>query len=125
MPPVTFPQYLPLVRIFPVAYSPRIIDTQGEEALGVMGAVVIEGPRACGKTSPALQLSRSSVRFDTDENAQELAKQGPLKLTIFVRKGGVEPPRPKAQEPKSCVSANFTTPADPPVYRPHPRSIAS
>jgi hypothetical protein len=28
-----------------------------------------------------------------------------------VRKGGVEPPRPKAQEPKSCVSANFTTPA--------------
>jgi hypothetical protein len=27
----------------------------------------------------------------------------------FVRKGGLEPPRPKAQEPKSCVSANFTT----------------
>ena len=26
-----------------------------------------------------------------------------------VRKGGLEPPRPKAQEPKSCVSANFTT----------------
>src|SRR6476620_2076373 len=26
-----------------------------------------------------------------------------------VRKGGLDPPRPKAQEPKSCVSANFTT----------------
>ncbi len=24
---------------------------------------------------------------------------------------GLEPSRPKAQEPKSCVSANFTTPA--------------
>ncbi len=28
---------------------------------------------------------------------------------LGVRKGGLEPPRPKAQEPKSCVSANFTT----------------
>jgi hypothetical protein len=28
---------------------------------------------------------------------------------LWVRKGGLEPPRPKAQEPKSCVSANFTT----------------
>jgi predicted AAA+ superfamily ATPase len=63
-----------------VAYSPRIIDTQVEEALGVMGAVVIEGPRACGKTSTALQFSRSSVRFDTDENARELAKQSPGSL---------------------------------------------
>ena len=26
-----------------------------------------------------------------------------------VREGGLEPPRYKAQEPKSCVSANFTT----------------
>jgi predicted AAA+ superfamily ATPase len=42
-----------------------------------MGAVVIEGPRACGKTSTALQFSSSSVRFDTDENARELAKQSP------------------------------------------------
>ena len=33
----------------------------------------------------------------------------------LVRKGGVEPPRPKAQEPKSCVSAGFTTPACPPI----------
>jgi hypothetical protein len=33
-----------------------------------------------------------------------------------VRKGGFEPPRPKAQEPKSCVSANFTTRA----WRPLP-----
>gem|GEM_PF-3463993 len=28
-----------------------------------------------------------------------------------MRKVGLEPTRPKAQEPKSCVSANFTTPA--------------
>ena len=28
-----------------------------------------------------------------------------------VRKVGLEPTRPKAQEPKSCVSADFTTPA--------------
>jgi uncharacterized protein len=63
-----------------MVYRPRIIDTQLEEALGVMGAVVIEGPRACGKTSTALQFSRSSVRFDTDENARELANQSPVSL---------------------------------------------
>lgn len=28
-----------------------------------------------------------------------------------MRKEGLEPSRPKAQEPKSCVSADFTTPA--------------
>ena len=28
-----------------------------------------------------------------------------------VREKGLEPSRSKAQEPKSCVSANFTTPA--------------
>jgi hypothetical protein len=32
-----------------------------------------------------------------------------IPLSGYVRKGGLEPPRPKAQEPKSCVSANFTT----------------
>jgi hypothetical protein len=28
-----------------------------------------------------------------------------------VREKGLEPSRPKAQEPKSCVYTNFTTPA--------------
>ena len=40
-----------------------------------------------------------------------------------VRKGGLEPPRPKAQEPKSCVSANFTTRAGWP--RPTPGRTAA
>ena len=35
----------------------------------------------------------------------------PYESTNVVRKEGLEPSRPKAQEPKSCVSANFTTPA--------------
>ena len=63
-----------------MAYSPRIMDAQLKEALGVLGAVVIEGPRACGKTSTALQFSNSSVLFDTDENAKELANQSPQSL---------------------------------------------
>ena len=32
--------------------------------------------------------------------------------TRDVRERGLEPLRSKAQEPKSCVSANFTTPAE-------------
>jgi hypothetical protein len=39
----------------------------------------------------------------------EFPGRGARELCLCVRKGGLEPPRPKAQEPKSCVSANFTT----------------
>ena len=38
---------------------------------------------------------------------------------MCVREGGLEPPRRKAQEPKSCVSANFTTRA----RGPHPEGM--
>jgi hypothetical protein len=34
-----------------------------------------------------------------------------------VREGGLEPPRPKTQEPKSCASASSATRADEPPYR--------
>lgn len=47
------------------------------------------------------------------QRAVKRRNPGPLgpgiPLSGYVRKGGLEPPRPKAQEPKSCVSANFTT----------------
>jgi hypothetical protein len=32
-------------------------------------------------------------------------------MARIVREKGLEPSRPKAQEPKSCVAASYTTPA--------------
>ncbi len=46
-------------------YLPRIVDTQLARALEASGAVVIEGPKASGKTETARQQAASEVRVDT------------------------------------------------------------
>lgn len=52
-------------------YSPRIVDAELTACLGSAGAVVIEGPRACGKTSTARQVAASEVLLDVDESARQ------------------------------------------------------
>lgn len=52
-------------------YAPRVIDERLDYLLSVAGAVVIEGPRACGKTMTAVNAARSAIFLDTAE-AQEL-----------------------------------------------------
>jgi predicted AAA+ superfamily ATPase len=56
--------------IIPSDYQPRIVDLQLTARLSAVGAVVIEGPKACGKTATARQLAASEVLLDVDENAQ-------------------------------------------------------
>jgi len=58
-------------------YRPRITDPQIETLLGAAGAVVIEGPKACGKTESARQFAASEVRLDVDRNAREAASVDP------------------------------------------------
>jgi hypothetical protein len=50
------------------------------ERLTSIGAVLIDGPKGCGKTETALQFARSSVRFDTDPNARALLGLNPAEL---------------------------------------------
>lgn len=52
-------------------YIPRIADAQLQRLLSAMGAVVIEGPKAAGKTETARQVAASEVRLDVDRNARE------------------------------------------------------
>jgi predicted AAA+ superfamily ATPase len=40
--------------------------------MGAIGAIVIEGPKACGKTATARQLAASEVLLDVDQNAREM-----------------------------------------------------
>ena len=42
------------------------------------GAVVIEGPKACGKTSTARQTAASEVLLDVDENARRAISVDPM-----------------------------------------------
>ena len=48
-------------------YRPRLADTLLAERLETTGAVVIDGPKACGKTETARQFAASEVLIDIDE----------------------------------------------------------
>ena len=61
-------------------YRPRLIDAQLQAALAAAGAVVLEGPKACGKTETARQASRSEVRIDTVASRQAMAVSPDLLL---------------------------------------------
>ena len=50
----------------PSGYVPRAVDAELSQLLSAAGAVLIEGPRACGKTATARQRAASEVRFDVD-----------------------------------------------------------
>ncbi len=54
-----------------MAYRKRIVDADLSRRLSSTGAVVIEGPKACGKTSTARQFAASEVLLDVNENARQ------------------------------------------------------
>jgi predicted AAA+ superfamily ATPase len=60
-----------------MAYRPRIVDRELEQRLGATGAVVIEGPRACGKTATARSICVSEALLDTDDNMREAVTVSP------------------------------------------------
>lgn len=63
-------------------YQPRVVDSLLAARLGSAGAVLIEGPKACGKTRTAEQAARSAVYLDRDESSlQALLVDPALVLT--------------------------------------------
>jgi predicted AAA+ superfamily ATPase len=60
-----------------VTYLPRTVDAELAALLAANGAVVIEGPKACGKTETARQQAASEVLLDIDVNAQQAAALDP------------------------------------------------
>lgn len=58
-------------------YIPRIVDSEIRLGLESAGVVVVEGPKACGKTESALQVAESVVRLDIDQAARAAAQVDP------------------------------------------------
>jgi uncharacterized protein len=58
-------------------YTPRIVDAELQKRLKSSGAVVIEGPKACGKTETARQVAASSVLLDIDAAARQALEVDP------------------------------------------------
>jgi predicted AAA+ superfamily ATPase len=58
-------------------YIPRTVDSQLAQLLRAAGGVIVEGPKACGKTRTARQFAASEVRLDVDEDARQAALAAP------------------------------------------------
>jgi len=49
-------------------YQKRCIDAILNKRLSSAGAILIRGPKGCGKTETALQVAQSEARLDIDRN---------------------------------------------------------
>lgn len=65
-------------------YLPRLLDVQLADALKTAGAVVLEGPRACGKTMTAVHAGASFIALD-DPTTAALADISPQSVLIGER----------------------------------------
>jgi hypothetical protein len=50
-----------------MAYYPRIVEIEIERKLNASGALLIKGPKSCGKTETAKQFAKSILQVDRDE----------------------------------------------------------
>ena len=57
----------------PISYKRRVVEAELRRRLASAGAIVIEGPKACGKTATAETLAASVVLLDVDEQARRVA----------------------------------------------------
>jgi serine kinase of HPr protein (carbohydrate metabolism regulator) len=51
-----------------MGYLKRFTDTILKDRLNSSGAVLIQGPKGCGKTETALQIAKSTARMDVDDD---------------------------------------------------------
>lgn len=65
-------------------YSQRIADLQLAEHLEAFGAVLIEGPKWCGKTTTAEQMSKSVVKMQDTEMQEEYAATAASKPSLLL-----------------------------------------
>lgn len=60
-----------------MAYLPRVADEELRILLETSGAVLIEGPKACGKTETARQVAASEILLDIQADARAAAAVDP------------------------------------------------
>ena len=61
----------------PGGYRARVVEGEVGAALAASPAVIVEGPRACGKTWTGRRFARSEVPFDSVSNYQLAAQVDP------------------------------------------------
>lgn len=65
-----------------MSYIKRIIDSELARKLNSSGALLIRGPKACGKTESAKQIAGSILNVDRDEQVPALMATAPKRLLL-------------------------------------------
>lgn len=63
-------------------YKERITDIEIKRKINASGAVLVRGPKSCGKTESAKQVAKSILNVDQDEQVQLLFDTAPKRLLI-------------------------------------------
>ncbi|WP_435747929.1 ATP-binding protein [Microbacterium sp. PMB16] len=61
-------------------YRSRVADSELAWRMSTMGAILVDGPKAVGKTETASQIARSVIRMDTDRSARAALEVHPAQL---------------------------------------------
>lgn len=64
-------------------YRSRIADTELRDRMSAMGAILVDGPKAVGKTSTASQLAQTVLRIDIDRAARAALEVHPEQLFTY------------------------------------------
>lgn len=67
-----------------MTYKPRVVDALLADKLDAMGAVLIEGAKACGKTTTGEQQSKSIIRIDEPERFAQYAEIAQTKIRLLL-----------------------------------------
>ena len=66
-------------------YLHRVFDTQLSEYLDAFGAVLIEGPKWCGKTTTAMQQAKSILKMQEPDNIEANLSTAQTKPSILLK----------------------------------------
>ena len=65
-------------------YLPRVVDKEIDELMEVMGAVLIEGCKWCGKSTTGLHHAKSVIEFQNPDRKQEYDEIKNTKPSLFL-----------------------------------------
>ncbi len=65
-------------------YKPRIVDSEISELMEIMGAILIEGPKWCGKSTTGSYHAKSIIEFQNPDRKQEYDDIKNTKPSLFL-----------------------------------------
>lgn len=67
-----------------MSYLPRVVDKEICELMEIIGAVLIEGCKWCGKSTTGLHHAKSIIEFQNPDRKQEFDEIRNTKLSLFL-----------------------------------------